>query len=143
MITQEEARAIVEKHLRGVSYYEKCPPSIFMQIEYDFGWVFTYQCWELRDRTLMPMLGGNAPFIVDRSDGSMRATGTAYPVEHYVKVYQKHRESILNGSKDYNAELKAYFEQKYIEEKPLRDQRRLEQELKKQRAKQNKSSKGK
>lgn len=32
-------------------------------------------------------LGGNAPLIVDRRDGSIYVTGTAYSYEKYVKEY--------------------------------------------------------
>jgi hypothetical protein len=34
----------------------------------------------------IPVLG-NAPFIVDRKDGSIHLTGTAYPIEQYLKSY--------------------------------------------------------
>jgi hypothetical protein len=32
-------------------------------------------------------MAGNAPFIVDRNDGSIHVTGTAYPTEQYLESY--------------------------------------------------------
>jgi hypothetical protein len=51
-------------------------------IEREFGWVFF---WGPSDPSIM--LAGNAPFIVDRRDGSIHVTGTAYPIEEYMESY--------------------------------------------------------
>jgi hypothetical protein len=32
---------------------------------------------------------GNAPFIVDKHDGRLYVTGTAYPIEHYIEKYRR------------------------------------------------------
>ena len=53
-------------------------------IERDFGWVFFYG---LRNPSVR--LAGNAPFIVDRKDGSVHVTGTAYPIEEYLQSYAR------------------------------------------------------
>src|SRR5258708_1111269 len=58
--------------------------------EYDFGWLFCYSTKEYVDSgDTEHALGGNAPLIVDRADGQIYVTGTAYPLEHYVEEYRK------------------------------------------------------
>lgn len=39
----------------------------------------------------MAGLAGNAPLIVDRETGEMHETGTAHPVEHYLREYEEAR----------------------------------------------------
>jgi len=59
-------------------------------IEYDFGWVFCYNAKEYLETNDMELgLTGNAPLIVDRNDGQLYITGTAYPIEHYLDQYRK------------------------------------------------------
>ena len=53
-------------------------------VEREFGWVFFYG---LRDPSVQ--IAGNAPFIVDRRDGSVHVTGTAYPIEDYLESYAR------------------------------------------------------
>ena len=33
-------------------------------------------------------LAGNAPIIADRADGKLYSTGTAYPIDHYLKEFR-------------------------------------------------------
>jgi Immunity protein 35 len=59
---------------------------------YDFGWVFCYNSKEfVEDGDTSAALAGNAPLIVDRLDGRIHVTGTAYPLDHYIGEYQKKR----------------------------------------------------
>jgi hypothetical protein len=53
-------------------------------IERNFGWAFFYGP---SDPSMT--LAGNAPFIVDRKDGSIHVTGTAYPTEQYLESYSR------------------------------------------------------
>jgi hypothetical protein len=53
-------------------------------IEREFGWAFFYGPG---DPSIM--VAGNAPFIVDRRDGSIHMTGTAYPIEQYLESYAR------------------------------------------------------
>ncbi|MBN8228924.1 hypothetical protein JYK02_15550 [Corallococcus macrosporus] len=58
-------------------------------IEREFGWVFFYSSKryvETGDPAFA--VGGNAPLIVDRVTGDIHVTGSAYPVEHYIALYE-------------------------------------------------------
>jgi hypothetical protein len=58
--------------------------------EHDFGWVYFYDgsvhvaTGNPRDAIL-----GNAPLIVDRSDGKLYITGTAHPIDHYLAEFRR------------------------------------------------------
>jgi len=64
----------------------KAPLALFREltIERDFGWVFFYGS----NDPGIP-IAGNAPLIVDRRDGSIHVTGTAYPTELYLESYER------------------------------------------------------
>lgn len=49
-----------------------------------YGWVFFYVSSDLNDH-----LGGNAPIIIDRCDCEIRVTGTARPVDYYIRIYER------------------------------------------------------
>jgi hypothetical protein len=55
-------------------------------IQCDFGWVFFYAPKDSQE-----LVAGNAPIIVDREDGAVHLTGTAYPIEHYLESYARVR----------------------------------------------------
>lgn len=55
-----------------------------------YGWIFFYQSKEfLDDGTPSAQLAGNAPIIVDRNNFELRVTGTAKPLEDYLKEYEE------------------------------------------------------
>jgi immunity protein 35 of polymorphic toxin system len=55
-----------------------------------YGWIFFYQSKEFLDHgTPSAQLAGNAPIIVDRNTFELRVTGTAKPLEHYLKEYEE------------------------------------------------------
>lgn len=58
--------------------------------EHDFGWVFF---WNTRayliENDFSAALGGNAPLIVSRKDGSIHTTGTALRTSHYIEEYRR------------------------------------------------------
>ena len=62
-------------------------------LELSFGWVFFWNgraFLEADDRD--SMLVGNAPLIVDRATGELHETGTAHPIEHYIREYEARRQ---------------------------------------------------
>ena len=57
-------------------------------IEFEYGWMFFYQAEEyIRTGDFSEMLVGNAPFIINKYDGSLFVTGTAYSGEVYIEEY--------------------------------------------------------
>lgn len=59
-------------------------------IEKEWGWVFFYQNKKyLETGDFRDMLGGNAPYIVNRTSGKIIETGTAQPIEAYISEYEK------------------------------------------------------
>jgi hypothetical protein len=57
--------------------------------EHDFGWVYFYDgsahanTGNVRDAVV-----GAAPLIVDKTDGKLYITGTAHPIDHYLREYR-------------------------------------------------------
>lgn len=59
-------------------------------MEFEFGWVFFYQTKAFAEtKNILYALRGNAPIIINKHDGSMYFTGTAYPVEKYIADYME------------------------------------------------------
>ena len=55
-----------------------------------YGWVFFYQSRAfIETGEVGQRLAGNAPIIFDRFDGELRVTGTAEPIEHYLREYER------------------------------------------------------
>jgi Immunity protein 35 len=88
MITLSEAQSLAEAYLQshGIDDVAILPTAT---IEKAFGWVFFYQsCQYLETGNDSFSLAGNAPLIVNRHDRSISASGTAFPLEHYVAEYE-------------------------------------------------------
>lgn len=105
-ITLDRAREIASIRLRALEaemhafgsavpgYSSRPKPQLIVtrEEEHDFGWVFFYkQEVPAQDDGLSVRVGGNTPFIVDRTDGSMHSTGVARPLTHYLDEYRKQR----------------------------------------------------
>lgn len=103
MIHLAEARELMERYLRRVEgdmdlFGSALPENrdrpkhrlvVTQELEYEFGWVFCYDTKEFVERgDPHDAVAGNAPVIIDRS-GKMYVTGTARPLEHYVKEYRR------------------------------------------------------
>ena len=90
MIDKDTARSIALAEINKPSQPIECVILDQHTMEENFGWVFFYQsrrCAETGDE--MEMLVGNAPLIVNRQDGSVYYTGTAYPTEWYIEQYRE------------------------------------------------------
>lgn len=58
-------------------------------IERPWGWVFFYNIRRGAETgEFMDGLIGNAPYIVNRHDGSLHLTGTAHEIEYYIDCYE-------------------------------------------------------
>jgi hypothetical protein len=84
MIGSEDAERIARQFLVGCSADAGTNLVLFPErtLERDFGWVFFYGPEDDSEA-----VAGNAPFIVDRGNGSIHVTGTALPTEIYVENY--------------------------------------------------------
>ncbi|RCU52932.1 hypothetical protein DU002_00005 [Corallincola holothuriorum] len=92
-MTKEEALKLVEVELGRAK--DKCNPidCVVLEkktIEKPWGWVFFYQSKEyVETGNFIYMLGGNAPYIVNRHTGELSETGTCEPIEYYIEEYEK------------------------------------------------------
>ncbi len=58
-------------------------------IERENCFVFFYDSKEfLKTGRFEDRLAGNAPILIDRRTGECFPTGTAYPVEHYIELFE-------------------------------------------------------
>jgi hypothetical protein len=82
----ELATGIAEEYLSQLKTHDGRRMTLFREqtIERDFGWTFFYGP---SDPSII--VAGNAPLIVDRKDGSVHVTGTAYPTEQYLESYAR------------------------------------------------------
>jgi hypothetical protein len=87
-IKYKDARALADKWVEIASggtadILEECT------ITRPYGWVFFWQSKRyIETRDPMDSLLGNAPIIVDRVNFELLGTGTADPIEHYLKEYE-------------------------------------------------------
>ncbi len=58
-------------------------------LDLPYGWVFFYNSRAyLETGDDRSALIGNAPIIFNRVSGDLRVTGTAHPIEHYIREYE-------------------------------------------------------
>ena len=58
----------------------------------EFGWIFFYNTKAyIEGGDEMAIIVGAAPIIVDKTSGKLEVAGTAYPIEHYIEMYRRHR----------------------------------------------------
>ena len=92
MIDCEGARAVVRQQLAAMPSLPDDEWVILDEqtIERDWGWVFFYDSRK-HQQTADPRLqvAGNAPYFVRRADGSVFVSGTAYPIEFYIKDFEQ------------------------------------------------------
>ncbi|SMF25122.1 Immunity protein 35 [Alteromonadaceae bacterium Bs31] len=91
MIARHEAKEFVETEIANYPKPESDRYIILDEetIEKEWGWVFFYtsEKWH-QTQELKYAVAGNAPLIVERSTGNIVVTGTAEPVENYIKEYE-------------------------------------------------------
>lgn len=96
MISKDEARKIVISQLEFIqnnNFDLKGVELVIIDeatIEKDFGWIFFYQSKRfLETDNFSDQLLGNAPYIVNRFDGSFEITRTANEIEYYIREYER------------------------------------------------------
>jgi hypothetical protein len=92
MLTHKDARSMVAAELRIQGLPSSGPEELVIlddeTIERPWGWVFFYTSRGWRDDDSRYAVGGNAPIIVNRFDGTLQSTGTACPPEYYISAYE-------------------------------------------------------
>ena len=91
MLEYEEALTRVRAEIAKMPPPEEDSLVVYPErtIERQFGWVFFWGS-DMYAKTgeFRYALGGNAPFIVNRHSGTVVSTGTALPVEDYIRQYE-------------------------------------------------------
>ena len=91
-MTKSDALEIVREYLRSTEGEGGGEMVVLEEhtIERDFGWVFFYDSKRhLETGDIRDAIAGNAPIVVTKVDGRLHETGTAYPVEHYLKKFER------------------------------------------------------
>jgi hypothetical protein len=96
MIDRDKARALVKAELVRMREKHRLDEELVieddMTIETEFGWVFFYDAKKfLETREFRDRLLGNAPIIVDKYRGTLHMTGTARPIEEYIREFVEAR----------------------------------------------------
>jgi hypothetical protein len=104
MFTREHADQLVEKFLdeHEIASFDFDSPLpqhedrhvqklVIVRVdEHDFGWLYFYDgSAHVQSGNPRDALVGNAPLIVDRTDGKLYVTGTAHPIDHYLQEYRR------------------------------------------------------
>ena len=92
-MTRNEARERVLEFLRTMESAVGFELALIHSrtLERGFGWVFFYDSKRhLETGDFRDGLAGNAPIVVTKKDGKIHETGTAYPIEHYLRQFERY-----------------------------------------------------
>ena len=93
MINRKKAIQVAEEYLKKESTEYDLVLLHEHTMEFALGWVFFYQTKEYAEtRDITKMVAENAPILIDKNDGSLHITGTASPVEKYIRDYMKSKQ---------------------------------------------------
>lgn len=98
MINFKEAKKIAENKLLEIQSKSNLDLALYEEetIEFEYGWVFFYQSKNfIQTSNPLSMVGGNAPLLVDKYDGSVLITGTKKDIEYYIELYTKFKKEWL------------------------------------------------
>ncbi|MCP4023193.1 MAG: hypothetical protein GY729_15225 [Desulfobacteraceae bacterium] len=91
-INKNQALQIVWDVIKDYNFPEEYEYKIIESetIEKEWGWVFFHGPGKLiKTNDFKYAVAGNAPYIVLRKNGRLLDTGTAYPIEHYIKSFEE------------------------------------------------------
>jgi len=91
-ITKSEARQIAHDHVKATEVGVGLELVLLDRhtMERNFGWVFFYDSkLHVETGDFQYAVAGNAPIVVTKADGALHVTGTAHPVEHYLKEFER------------------------------------------------------
>lgn len=89
MLTRDDAYSLVEAEFS--KFDADADPVILKEAtqEFSWGWVVFYQSQRhIESNDIRHSLAGNGPYIVNKYSGEIEITGTALPVEHYIREYE-------------------------------------------------------
>ena len=89
MLTLDDAYSLVEAEF--TEFGSDADPVIVKDAtqEFPWGWVVFYQSRRfLETSEIRHAFTGNAPYIVNKRSGDIEVTGTAQPVEVYIRKYE-------------------------------------------------------
>ena len=101
MITLKQAKQIAISELSKKPIEHHFVLDSTKIIETTYGWIFFYVPEKfLKTKNFMDLVPGNAPFIVNKNDGSLKYFGT---VQHYSVYLKQYEDSIkaANSPKNY------------------------------------------
>jgi hypothetical protein len=91
-MTEHEAREVALRYVKQKEREVGCELILLDDATFErkFGWVFFYDSRRHAETgDFREALAGNAPVVVTRKDGQPHETGTAFPLEHYLKSYEE------------------------------------------------------
>ncbi|CAM3922205.1 hypothetical protein FLJU110815_06250 [Flavobacterium jumunjinense] len=90
MLTDQEMKQIAEKYLLFKMLNSNIDIALYdFQTKKEYGNIYYYQSKNfLLTNDEKYLIGGNAPFLVEKATGRIVIFGTAYPEEHYIKAYE-------------------------------------------------------
>jgi sulfate adenylyltransferase subunit 1 (EFTu-like GTPase family) len=91
MLNKNEAKNLAMNYILQIWNLKGDKPIILDKytIEKAFGWVFFYSSKKYEETgKISYALAGNAPIIVNKFDGSLHITGTAFETDHYIAEYE-------------------------------------------------------
>jgi len=90
-MTKDEARTLAIAYIKSKETEAGCDLVLLdsKTSERDFGWVFFYDSKQhVETGEFRYALAGNAPIVVTRAEGELHETGTALPLDHYLKQFE-------------------------------------------------------
>ncbi|HAT7524163.1 TPA: hypothetical protein JAW18_001598 [Citrobacter koseri] len=90
MITYKKAINKANKYLHDTD----APVVITLHGRFTEGWFFCFESMEyLKTGDNASRLAGNTPFIIDKDSGEIFDSGTAWPLEKYLKDYEESKKA--------------------------------------------------
>ena len=88
----DEAQALANQYLLDQDFDVELALLDDKTLEKEFGWIFFYTTKRyLETGDFRDMVGGNAPFIIDKETRVLTETGTAHDIDYYVEEYRSSR----------------------------------------------------
>jgi len=92
MVTADQAEHLVNGYLSELQDRIGLPLQVVGRVDVSVGWVFFYNSKSYAESgDIGSMLAGNAPILIDSTDGSLHVLGTAHPLETYLQEYARSR----------------------------------------------------